>query len=56
MCALLQTLQNSEYRKLYARYLAMKNQPISERLIREFDLKTISLIEKEMRKYEKRRT
>jgi len=55
MSTLLQALQNPEYRKLYARYLVVKNQPISERLIREFNLKTISVIEKEMRNYEKRR-
>lgn len=55
MTVLLEALQDSEYRKLYARYLVMKRQPISERLIREFDLRSISLIEKEMRNYEKRR-
>jgi hypothetical protein len=55
MGTLLLALQSSEYRKLYARYLVMKNQPISERLIREFDLRSISQIEKEMRRYEKRR-
>jgi hypothetical protein len=55
MGTLFEALQNTEYRRLYARYLVIKNQPISERLIHEFDLKMISLIEKEMRGYEKRR-
>lgn len=55
MGTLPQSLRNAEYRRLYGRYLVMKRQPISERLIREFDLKMISLIEKEMHDYEKRR-
>ena len=55
MGTLFEMLHDAEYRRLYAHYLVLKLQPISERLMREFDLTTISVIEKEMRKYEKRR-
>ena len=55
MGTLFEALQNAEYRRLYARYLVMKRQSLSERLIREFDLTSISLIEKEMANYERRR-
>ena len=55
MSTLLEALQNLEYQKLYARYLVIKWQPISDQLVRQFDLRTIAAIEKEMRNFEKRR-